>query len=193
MTGRRTALAAAIAAAVLGAGGLLAGCGSPGAEGGARSTAARSEAAALTPSPAPAPARISVTGSYIPMPAAPGMAAGYLTVHNTGEAPDRLLKVTGPDPVQVSLHRSTPDGSMEPLASPAVPAHGVLLFARGGNHLMIMGLGPDLAVGDTVELKLAFARSGTVTVRVPVKPRTYRPPAADPSPTTATATTTAGS
>jgi copper(I)-binding protein len=150
---------AAIAAAALAAAGTLAGCGSP-------ATAA--------------PARISVAEPYIPLPAAPGMAAGYLTVHNTGGTTDQLLKVTSPDADDVTMHRSTAS-SMEPVDSLPVPAHGVLSFARGGNHIMIMGLHRKPAVNASVELDLHFAGSGTVAVKVPIEPIAYRPPDSNPA------------
>ncbi|MCX5215463.1 copper chaperone PCu(A)C [Kitasatospora sp. NBC_00240] len=72
------------------------------------------------------------------------------------------------------MHRST-ETSMESAGPLAVPAGGALELARGGTHLMIMGWSKQPALGDVIELDLTFARSGTIAVRVPVKPLTYRP------------------
>ncbi|AXI78706.1 copper chaperone PCu(A)C [Peterkaempfera bronchialis] len=158
---------AAVGAAVLTVAATLAGCGSPGGTDRLSARLATGEG----------PARISVSDPYIPLPAAPSMAAGYLTLSNAGGTADRLVKVASPDARTVTMHRSTA-GSMEPLKDLEVPAHGTAAFSRGGNHLMITGLDRRPAVGDTVELELTFAGSGTIAVRVPIKPLTYRPPGA---------------
>jgi copper(I)-binding protein len=102
------------------------------------------------------------------------MAAGYLTVRNGGTAGDRLLKVSSPDANSITMHRST-DTSMEEVDSLPVPAGGALQLSRGGDHLMIMGWRKPPAVGDDLELDLTFEHRGTITVKVPVKPLTYRP------------------
>lgn len=152
---RRTALLGAVVATALGGGAILAACGTGGQDG------------------ASGPARISVADSYIPLPPAGGMAAGYLTVRNDGGR-DELLKVTSPAAGSVTMHRST-ESSMEQVDSLDVPAHGALKLARGGNHLMIMGWQKAPAIGDELELDLTFSKSGTITVKVPVKELTYRP------------------
>ncbi|KDN84298.1 copper chaperone PCu(A)C [Kitasatospora cheerisanensis] len=118
--------------------------------------------------------KLSVADPYIPLPATPGgMGAGYLTVRNDGGA-DRLVKVTSPAAGSVTMHRST-EKSMEEVGELAVPAHGSLDLARGGTHLMIMEWAKQPALGDELELDLEFAKAGTVVVKVPVKPLTYRP------------------
>ncbi|GAA2739886.1 MULTISPECIES: copper chaperone PCu(A)C [Kitasatospora] len=155
---RRAALVGAGVATALTAGAILVGCGFSG-----------------TGGTADAAARLTVDGSYIPLPATPGgMGAGYLTVRNDGAGEDRLVKVTSPAAGSVTLHRSS-ETSMEEVQSLSVPAHGTLELARGGNHLMIMGWQKQPAVGDELELDLTFAKSGTIAIKVPVKPLTYRP------------------
>ncbi|MFJ9693723.1 copper chaperone PCu(A)C [Kitasatospora sp. NPDC101183] len=155
---RRSALTGAALATALGAGAILAACGS-----GSQADAKAGDG----------PARISVADQYIPLPPAGGMAAGYLTVRNDG-GQDQLVKVSSPGAESITMHRSTPS-SMEQVESLDVPAHGALQLARGGNHLMIMGWQKAPALGDEVELDLTFAKSGTVAVKVPVKELTYRP------------------
>ena len=155
-TFRRTALAGAALATALGTAAILAACGSDGSGGAAA-----------------AGARLSIADPYIPLPAAGAMAAGYLTVRNTGGA-DELLRVSSPGAGSVTMHRST-DTTMETVDTLAVPAHGTLDFARGGAHLMIMGWTKQPAVGDKLELDLTFAKAGTIAVEVPVEPLTYRP------------------
>ncbi|MER7770151.1 copper chaperone PCu(A)C [Kitasatospora sp. NPDC096140] len=162
---RRTALTGAVLATVLGGGAILAACGTGG-QGGQNGPSGPSAAGS-------GPARLSVADSYIPLPPAGGMAAGYLTVRNDGGR-DELVKVTSPGAESVTMHRSTPS-SMEQVDSLDVPAHGALQFARGGTHLMIMGWQKAPALGDELELDLTFAKSGTIAVKVPVKELTYRP------------------
>ncbi|MDH6141454.1 copper(I)-binding protein [Kitasatospora sp. GP30] len=123
----------------------------------------------------PAGVKISVADSYIPLPAGgDGMAAGYLTVRNTGSAADTLVRVSSPGAGSITMHRST-DSTMQEVDSLPVPAHGSLELARGGTHLMIMGWQKPPAVGDQLEVDLTFAKGGTIAVQVPVKPLTYRP------------------
>ncbi|MFJ4189963.1 copper chaperone PCu(A)C [Kitasatospora sp. NPDC089509] len=155
---RRSALLGAVVATALGGGAILAACGSGGQGGGAD---------------AGGPARLSVADSYIPLPPAGGMGAGYLTVRNDGGA-DELVKVTSPAAESVTMHRSTAS-TMEQVNSLDVPAHGALQLARGGTHLMIMGWQKAPALGDELEFDLTFAKSGTISVKVPVKELTYRP------------------
>ncbi|KJS54321.1 hypothetical protein VM98_19935 [Streptomyces rubellomurinus subsp. indigoferus] len=149
-------------ATVLGGGAILAACGSGGQGGQGGQAAAEA-----------GPAKLSVADSYIPLPPAGGMGAGYLTVRNDG-GPDQLVKVTSPGAGSITMHRSTAS-SMEQVQSLDVPAHGALQLARGGTHLMIMGWQKAPALGDEVELDLTFAKSGTIAVKVPVKELTYRP------------------
>ncbi|WP_441251026.1 copper chaperone PCu(A)C [Kitasatospora sp. McL0602] len=152
---RRGALIGAGLATVLTAGTLLVACGGGTADG-------------------EGPGELTVSGSYIPLPATPGgMGAGYLTVSNSG-GEDQLVKVSSPAASSVTMHRST-GTTMEEVDALPVPAHGTLALARGGNHLMIMGWAKAPVVGDHLELDLTFAKGATVTVQVPVEPLTYRP------------------
>ncbi|MCC9309359.1 copper chaperone PCu(A)C [Kitasatospora sp. RB6PN24] len=123
----------------------------------------------------PAGVKLSVADPYIPLPAGgDGMAAGYLTVRNTGSDADTLIRVTSPGAGSVTMHRST-DTTMQEVDSLPVPAGGTLQLARGGTHLMIMGWQKPPTVGDRLEIDLTFAKGGTIAVQVPVKPLTYRP------------------
>ncbi|MBO1418502.1 copper chaperone PCu(A)C [Streptomyces sp. FH025] len=153
---RRSALLGAVVAAALGGGTILAACGTDD-----RGTTADG------------PAKLSVADSYIPLPPTGGMGAGYLTVRNDGGS-DQLVKVSSPAAESVTMHRSTAS-TMEQVNSLDVPAHGELELARGGTHLMIMGWQKAPALGDELELDLTFAKSGTISVKVPVKELTYRP------------------
>ena len=59
------------------------------------------------------------------------------------------------------------DGGAKP-KNPAIPAHGSHALARGGDHVMLLGLTRQLNDGDTVALTLTFEKAGEVKVDVPV-------------------------
>ncbi|MET9775211.1 copper chaperone PCu(A)C [Streptomyces sp. NPDC006367] len=118
-------------------------------------------------------ADLSVGAAYIPRPVSATMAAGFLTITNKGDGKDELTSVTstaGP----VSVHE-TVGGAMRKAGRLPVPAHGELVLESGGNHLMFEKLTRRLEEGETVSVELHFARSGPVTVEMPVKAATYRP------------------
>ncbi|MFJ9816015.1 copper chaperone PCu(A)C [Streptomyces sp. NPDC101151] len=121
-----------------------------------------------------AEAEVSVSSSYMPQPVSADMAAGFLTITNKGGVKDELTSVTSDVAGQVTMH-STVGGAMEEQNSFAVPAHGQLVFKSGGNHLMFEKLKHKPAQGQKVTLKLTFAKSGPVTVEMPVKSATYNP------------------
>jgi periplasmic copper chaperone A len=118
-------------------------------------------------------AEVSVSGAYMPQPVSDSMAAGFLTVTNKGGTKDELTSVTS-DVGDVTAHE-TVDSSMQEAKDLPVPAHGQLVFKSGGNHLMFEKLKRKPMQGETVTVKLHFTESGTVTVKMPVKPATYNP------------------
>ncbi|MGW9024418.1 copper chaperone PCu(A)C [Streptomyces sp. NPDC055722] len=117
--------------------------------------------------------QLKVTGAYMPAPVSSDLAAGFFTVANSGGA-DTLTSVTSGLASDVTLH-STKGGEMEEEKSFAVPADGKLDFASGGNHLMFEKLTHKPKQGEKVSVQLHFAKSGTVTVEMPVKSATYNP------------------
>ncbi|MGV9756286.1 copper chaperone PCu(A)C [Streptomyces tricolor] len=119
-------------------------------------------------------AELSVSSPYMPQPVSADMAAGFLTITNKGGAADELTSVTTDVAGQVTLH-STAGGTMTEQSSFAIPAHGRLVFASGGNHLMFEKLKRRPKQGQTVTVKLRFAESGPLTVEMPVKAATYHP------------------
>ncbi|MEV6480468.1 copper chaperone PCu(A)C [Streptomyces sp. NPDC051576] len=119
-----------------------------------------------------AKAQLSVGSAYMPQPVS-DMAAGFLEIANKGGAKDELTSVTS-DAGPVSVHE-TVGQAMEEVTSLDVPAHGQLVFKSGGNHLMFDKLKHTLKQGDNVTVKLHFAKSGPLTVEMPVKSATYNP------------------
>lgn len=101
------------------------------------------------------------------------VAVGYLVIVNTGDTPDRLLRIDTPIAQRVEMHRSLMvNGMMQmrPIEGGAVvPAHGRLLFAPGGNHLMLINPAHPLVAGETFEATLVFERSGSRKVMFQVR------------------------
>jgi copper(I)-binding protein len=51
----------------------------------------------------------------------------------------------------------------------ALPAGKTLVFAPGGNHIMLTGLTGALKEGDFADIVLTFAKAGPVTLHMPVR------------------------
>ena len=97
--------------------------------------------------------------------------AGYMKIENRGTAEDKLVGVnmaTG----MAHLHESAmKDGVMQMKAVDALtikPGETVEL-KPGGLHIMVMGLKTPLKAGETVPLRLQFARGGEITVNAEVR------------------------
>lgn len=117
---------------------------------------------------------LKVSGAYMPQPITENMAGAFLVIKNTGDTADKLTSVTSDLAKDVSIHK-TVGNKMEEVKSLDVPAGGELKLARGGNHLMFMGLAHKPVEGDKVSIKLHFATAEPVTVEVPVKSVSYKP------------------
>lgn len=98
--------------------------------------------------------------------------AAYLTLHNTGSAPDRLLGARSDAAQATELHRTTIDEAglarMGRVEAVDIPRGDSVVLEPGGYHLMLMGAGP-LAEGDTVRLSLLLETSGALEVAAEVR------------------------
>lgn len=101
-------------------------------------------------------------------------AGGFMVLHNTGDAPDRLVSISSPDAERVEIHEVRDDGGvmrMRPLADGLpLPAGATVALEPGGYHLMLVGPNRRFAEGEEVTLELGFERAGTSALRVPVRP-----------------------
>ncbi len=134
--------------------------------------------AVLAAGPAP-PERIEAgqLGSGNPLSrataSAGASAVGYLSVTNTGTAPERLLGADCAIAGMTMLHATTRDGAvarMRAVESLPVPPGGTLTLAPGGNHLMLMDTKDALAPGSRFTCTLRFATQGPVAVEFAVQP-----------------------
>lgn len=144
---RRTTLAAVLA---LTAGFALAGCGGDSAP------------------------ELKVSGAYLPQPVDQSMAGAFMVIENSGGTADKLTSVTSDLSDDVTIH-TTKNNKMEQVKSLDIPANGKLELARGGNHLMFMGLKKKPAEGQKVNVELHFATAKAIKVEVPVRSATYVP------------------
>jgi copper(I)-binding protein len=98
--------------------------------------------------------------------------AGYMTIRNDGAVADRLTAIST-DFAKVQMHEmKMSNGVMEMRELPdgvEIPAHGVVKFAPGGNHLMFVGLKSPLVKGATAHATLTFAHAGSATVEMPIQ------------------------
>jgi copper(I)-binding protein len=114
-------------------------------------------------------------------PASASTGAIYLTIRNHGDVPDRLLAATTPAAGRAELHVHVHDGNvarMQQVPAIEVPRHGAVSLAPGSAHVMLRDLKGGLAEGARVALTLTFAKTGAVTIEVPVL---RRPPAPAPA------------
>ena len=97
----------------------------------------------------------------------------FMVILNTGDTDDRLIAVETDVAKRAELHTNIEgEGGvmqMRPVEDGfPVPAGGEHVLARGGDHIMLMGLTRPLNDGDTITLTLIFEEAGEVTVDVPV-------------------------
>ncbi|MGE5503540.1 MAG: copper chaperone PCu(A)C [Actinomycetota bacterium] len=115
---------------------------------------------------------IEVSGAFVrASPAMANAGAGFVTIKNTGAAPDRLLGAEAGVSKAVELHTHIKDGDvyrMRAVDSIPVPAHGSAELKPGGDHIMFIGLTAPLVAGGTVPVKLKFEKAGTVAVDMPI-------------------------
>jgi periplasmic copper chaperone A len=103
---------------------------------------------------------------------APGqqVAGGFLKIENKGSA-DQLVSASSPVAGEVQLHEMSMDGNvmkMRQVKDIAVPANSAVELKPGGYHLMFLNLKGPFDAGQTVPVKLKFAKAGEVEVKMPV-------------------------
>jgi len=99
--------------------------------------------------------------------------AAFMQIVNTGAEDDQLIDATSDVAMRVELHTHKADanGNMQMLHVPEgfpIPAGQTHLLARGGDHVMLMGLKQSLAQGDIVAVTLTFEKAGDITIEIPV-------------------------
>lgn len=114
----------------------------------------------------------TVSGAFMPQPVNDKMAGAFMIIKNDSETADKLTGVTSPLSDDLQIHE-TKNQKMQQVQSLDVPANGELKLARGGDHIMFMGLKSTPKVGDKVTIELHFEKADPVKVELDVKERTY--------------------
>jgi len=97
-------------------------------------------------------------------------AGGFMKIENKGAA-DQLVSASSPVAGEVQLHDMAMEGNvmkMRQVKDITVPAGGAVELKPGGLHLMFMNIKAPLTAGESVPVKLKFAKAGEVEVKMPV-------------------------
>lgn len=123
--------------------------------------------------------RIERPWSRVTPPGTP-VGAGYMTIVNPADEPDRLIGAESPAAGRVQIHRSVKkDGQSSMIHQKdgvVVPPEGRIEFRPGDYHLMLMELEEPLEEGERVPVTLRFERTGSVDVELVVRALTAGPP-----------------
>jgi copper(I)-binding protein len=94
-----------------------------------------------------------------------------MKIENKGNTGDQLLSASSSAAGEVQLHEMAMEGNvmkMRQVKDIAVPAGGSVELKPGSYHLMFMNLKGPFSAGQTVPVKLKFAKAGEVEVKLPV-------------------------
>ncbi|MGB7319534.1 MAG: copper chaperone PCu(A)C [Planktotalea sp.] len=99
--------------------------------------------------------------------------AAFMQIMNHTDTDDRLIGAASDIAKKVELHthKDMGEGVMKMVHVEegfAIPAGGMHALARGGDHVMFMGLTQDMIQGETVEVTLTFEKAGDIVVQIPV-------------------------
>jgi periplasmic copper chaperone A len=124
----------------------------------------------------PAFAQVSVENAWArATPPGANMAAGYLTVRNSGAAADHLVSIASPAAARVETHVTVHEGGiarMREVKGYDVPARGSLELKPAGSHLMFVNIKAPFTEGSSVPATLKFQKAGEVKVLFRVMPLT---------------------
>ncbi|MEZ5754065.1 MAG: copper chaperone PCu(A)C [Paracoccaceae bacterium] len=97
----------------------------------------------------------------------------FFMIHNNTAEDDRLVAASSDvaERVELHTHKEDANGVMQMLEVKegfAVPAGEMHALARGGDHVMLMGLTRELKDGDEIALTLTFEKAGEVQIEAVV-------------------------
>lgn len=100
-------------------------------------------------------------------------AGAYVSLRNDGDQAVALTGATSPGYAQVMLHQSSMSGGMSHMSgveSLAIPAHGQVVLAPAGYHLMLMHAVAPVVPGTRVRLTLEFSDGSSLPVDFLARP-----------------------
>lgn len=110
---------------------------------------------------------ISIVTPYVrATPPAARVGGGYMTIRNSGSAPDRLLSVSSSAAKSVEIHNSVIEGGIAKMRhlgeGLAIPAKADTVLGPGALHLMFMEPTAPFVVGRLIPVVLVFERVGAI-------------------------------
>jgi hypothetical protein len=107
-------------------------------------------------------------------PTPPGAPTGavYMSIRNTGSAPERLLGASSASAQRIEIHESIIENGIMTMRHRAdgieIAPGATLVLEPGGLHLMLIGLQQPLVPARPLTMTLQFAQAGNVQVTVQV-------------------------
>ena len=98
--------------------------------------------------------------------------AAYLTLHNMGTQPDRLVAVATPVAGKTEMHNHIMVGNvaqMRPVDAIEVSPGSPTVLQPGGLHLMLLDLKAPLKAGQSFPVTLTFEKAGRIEANVAVQ------------------------
>ena len=99
--------------------------------------------------------------------------AAFMGIMNHTDTDDRLIAVRSDVAKRIELHTHKEDANgvmrmIEVEDGIPVPAGGMAMLQRGGDHVMFMGLTEALEQGDDISVTLVFENAGEIELTIPV-------------------------
>ncbi|MGR3291688.1 MAG: copper chaperone PCu(A)C [Paracoccaceae bacterium] len=97
----------------------------------------------------------------------------FMQLFNLAVTDDRLMAVSSNIAVRVEMHQNIDAGNSVMQMRKVeggflIPAGGVHILERGGDHLMFMGLTRRIVDGDVITVVLSFQNAGDISIDIPV-------------------------
>jgi copper(I)-binding protein len=105
------------------------------------------------------------------LPPGQSTSAAYMDLLNSGDRPIAIIGANSDSAASAQLHNHQhSNGMMQmvPVNRLEIPAHGHVLLAPGGYHLMLINLKHSLRVGDQVGITLFDEEGKFYPVKIPV-------------------------
>ena len=97
-----------------------------------------------------------------------GATAAYGIIHNHSDIDDRLIGASVSFAKKVEIHEMKLEGDVMKMREIAggllIPAGQIITLAKGGDHVMIMGLSVPITMDGSYQISFEFEHAGTITV-----------------------------